>query len=85
MDLTEWGGVIGFAVAVCGSVLAWRLILRRQPQNTDSSGDKQYDKLVMQSILPNGYGIPIDEVAKTLKDQDLADFGLTTSKGDTQK
>lgn len=80
MNLAEWGGVIGFVVALIGSILVCWLILRRAPRNTDTSGDKEYDRLVMSSILPSNRGTSIDKVAEALKDQDLGSFSLAGTK-----
>lgn len=74
--MTEWGGVIGFVVALISSILVCWLILHRAPRSMDTSGDREYDKLVISSILPSGGGISIDKVADTLKGQELKCFFL---------
>lgn len=85
MNLAEWGDIIVFVGALAGSAVVCRQILRRAPKNTDSSGDKRYDELVMRSILPSNRGTSIDKVAEALKEQDLGGFALAGSKdGDRQ-
>lgn len=80
VNLAEWGGVIGFAIALIASVLVCRRILCRAPRNTDTSGDKEYDKLIMSSILLRDRGTPIDKVAEVLKGQELGSFSLVGAK-----
>ncbi len=81
MSLAECGGVIGFAIALIASVLVCRQILRHIPRNTDTSGDKEYDKLVMSSILPSNRGTSIDTVAEALNGQELGSFSLSKGGG----
>ena len=77
--------MIGFTIAFIASVLVCRQILHRAPKNTDTSGDKEYDKLVMSSILPSGQGTSTDKVADALKGQDLGSFSLVGVKASEQK
>ena len=74
--MRDWYGVIAFLATMTIALLfAWGL-LRRSSRKGDSSGNYEYDKLVMRSILPSNHGIPIDKVYDALKSTDLKEFNL---------
>lgn len=82
--LTEWSGVIGFAIAIIVSILVWKQVLRRAPRNVDTSGDKAYDKIVISSILSRSREIPIAKVAEALKGQKIGEFSLSELRNNTR-
>lgn len=72
----DWYGVIALLVTMAVALLlAWGL-LRRSSRKADSSGNFEYDKLVMRTILPSNHGISIDKVYDALKDMDFKEFSL---------
>ena len=78
--MSGWDGVAGFAIALAASLLACRRILHRALRNTDTSGDEEYDRLVMSSILPGSRGTSFDKAAELLDGQDLGSFSLAGAK-----
>lgn len=76
--MRDWYGVIVLLATIAVALfLAWGL-LRRSSHKSGSSGNHEYDKLVMRTILPSNHGISIDNVYNALKDADLSEFHLDT-------
>lgn len=74
--LSNWSVVGGFFVAALGTVFVCRAIALHRLPYADTSGNLEYDRLVMRSILPNGSGVSVDKVAETLKGENLGSFSL---------
>lgn len=81
--LSNWSVVGGFFVAALGTVLVCRAIALHRLPYVDTSGDLEYDRLVMRSILPKDSGVSIDKVAEALKGEDLGSFSLAEHKEKT--
>lgn len=81
--LSNWSVIGGFAVAALGTVFVCRAIALHRLPYADTSGDLEYDRLVMRSILPKDSGVSIDKVAEALKGEDLGNFSLAGNKEGT--
>lgn len=81
--LSNWSVVEGFFVAALGTVLVCRAIALHKLPYANTSGNLEYDRLVMRSILPKGSGVSIDKVAETLKEENLGIFSLAGHKEET--
>lgn len=71
------GGIIGFFIALLLSFIICRKILKNHVNNS-TSGNIEYDKLVMRSILPINPDISIDLVVSELDKMQMhnTQFGL---------
>lgn len=78
--LSNWSVVGGFFVAALGAVLVCRAIALHRLPYVDTSGDLEYDRLVMRSILPKGSNVSIDKVAEALNGENLGSFSLAEHK-----
>lgn len=86
MTMRDWYGVIALLVTVGGALLLAWLLLRHSSRKGDSSGNIEYDKLVMSAILPSNHGISIDKVYEAVKDTDFTEFHLDVHPtGDEQQ
>lgn len=84
-ELSRMGRGNWLFLSLITSILVCRRIVRCPPRNTDTSGDKEYDRLVMSSILPRNPGVTIDKVADALKEQELGSFVLYENKNSLRK
>ena len=81
--LSNWSVIGGFAVAALGTVFVCRAIALHRLPYADTSGDLEYDRLVMRSILPKGSNVSIDKVAEALNGENLGSFSLAGYKEGT--
>lgn len=81
--LSNWSVVVGFFVAALGTVLVCRAIALYKLPYADTSGDLEYDRLVMSSILLKGSNVSIDKVAEALNGENLGSFSLAGYKEGT--
>lgn len=75
MIIEEWGGIIGFVVALVFSVSVRRVILHSKSRNI-SPDELLYRDHVIQAIRPNCSDVSFDEVAEALKREDFGGFSL---------